>query len=303
MEHPRVQLLMNRLMIDIAGWIFDPYGFEFMRRALTVLAIISVVGAVVGSFVVHKGLAFSGDALAHATLAGVAVSFVTGANISVGALVAAVLTAIGIGWTRNRTRLSYDTSIGILFVAMFSLGILIMSLRSNYTPDLFSFVFGDILGVSDSDLLGAAVMAGLVLLFVGAFYRELLFVAYDSAMAAASGVRATLFQYALLVMIAVAVVVALKAIGIVLVNAMLIVPAATAGLLVHRMSMIMVLGAGLGLLASVLGLHLSFYAQVAASPAIVLVACGIFLVTVLVGGRRRLPDATSKTVEWPTSSD
>ena len=274
-------------MPDAAGWLFDPYGFEFMRRALAVLLIISVVGAVVGAFVVHKGLAFSGDALAHATLAGVAVAFVNGASVGLGALAAAVLTALGIGWTQRRTRVSYDTAIGILFVAMFSLGILIMSRRSSYTPDLFSFVFGNILGVSNADLLGALLMAVAVLLFVWAFYRELLFVAYDPAMAAASGVRATPLQYALLVMIAVAVVVALKAIGIVLVNAMLIVPAATAGLVVHRMSMIMLVGAGVGLAASVVGLHVSFYAGVSASPAIVLTASGMFLLTALVSGRRR----------------
>jgi len=110
-------------MID---WILDPYQFEFMRRALLVLFIVSVVGGVVGTFVVHKGLAFSGDALAHSTLAGVAIAFVNGANVSLGALIAAVATALGIGWTQRRGRVSYDTAIGILFVAMFSLGILVI---------------------------------------------------------------------------------------------------------------------------------------------------------------------------------
>jgi manganese/iron transport system permease protein len=280
-------------MTDVLGWLVDPYEFEFMRRALAVLVIISVVGAVVGAFVVHKGLAFSGDALAHATLAGVAVAFVNGASVGAGALVAGVLTALGIGWTQRRTRVSYDTAIGILFVAMFSLGILVMSRRTAYTPDLFAFVFGNILGVSNADLLGAAVMAAAVLLFVWAFYRELLFVAYDPAMAAASGVRAAPFQYALLVLIAVAVVVALKAIGIVLVNAMLIVPAATGGLVADRMSSIMSIGAAAALAASVIGLHLSYYAEVSASAAIVLVACAIFLVTALTAGRRAAPGVPS----------
>ena len=273
-------------MGEIAGWLFDPYQFEFMRRALLVLVIISVVGSVVGAFVVNKGLAFSSDALAHATLAGVAIAFVNGASVGLGALVAGVMTALGIGWTQRRTRVSYDTAIGILFVGMFSLGILVLSRRTSYTPDLFAFVFGNILGVSNADLVGAAVMAGAVLLFVWAFYRELLFVAYDPAMAAASGVRAAFFQYALLVMIAVAVVVALKAIGIVLVNAMLIVPAATAGLVAARMSRIMLIGTGVALTASVVGLHVSFYARVSASAAIVLTACAIFLVTALIAGRR-----------------
>ena len=273
-------------MADVVGWLLDPYEFEFMRRALIVLVMISVVGAVVGAFVVHKGLAFSGDALAHATLAGVAVAFVNGASVGLGALVAGVLTAIGIGWTQRRTRVSYDTAIGILFVGMFSLGILVMSRRTSYTPDLFSFVFGNILGVSNSDLLGAGMMAAAVLIFVWAFYRELIFVAYDPAMAAASGVRAAPFQYALLVLIAVAVVVALKAIGIVLVNAMLIVPAATAGLIVDRMSRIMAVGAAVALLSSVVGLHVSYYARVSASAAIVLTACLIFLAAALITARR-----------------
>jgi manganese/iron transport system permease protein len=286
-------------MTDVAGWLFDPYEFEFMRRALAVLVIISVVGAVVGAFVVHKGLAFSGDALAHATLAGVAVAFVNGASVGAGALVAGVLTALGIGWTQRRTRVSYDTAIGILFVAMFSLGILVMSRRTAYTPDLFAFVFGNILGVSNADLLGAAVMAAAVLLFVWAFYRELLFVAYDPAMAAASGVRAAPFQYALLVLIAVAVVVALKAIGIVLVNAMLIVPAATGGLVADRMSNIMTIGAAVALAASVVGLHVSYYAEVSASAAIVLVACAIFLATALTVARRAAPAVASAEPHAP----
>lgn len=275
-------------MTEALDWFIDPYRFEFMRRALLALALTSVVGAVVGAFVVNKGLAFSGDALAHATLAGVAVAFVNGANVSVGALIAAVLTALGIGWTERRARVSYDTAIGIAFVAMFAIGMLVLSRRASYTPDLFSFVFGDILGISQADLLGAALLAALVLIFVVAFYRELLFVAYDPAMAAASGVPVAPFQYALLVLIAITVVVALKAIGIVLVNAMLIVPAATAGLLVRRMPAIMALGAALGLVSSVVGLHLSFYADVSASAAVVLTACTLFGGALLLASRGRV---------------
>jgi manganese/iron transport system permease protein len=266
-------------MGDVVGWFLDPYEFEFMRRALAVLIVVSITGGVVGTFVVHKSLAFSGDALAHSTLAGVAIAFVNGANVSLGALAAGVLTALGIGWTQRRARVSYDTAIGILFVAMFSLGILIISTREGATPDLFSFIFGNILGVSNSDLLGATLLGAGVLLFVGAFYRELLLVAYDPAMATSMGVRTSFFQYALLVMIAVAVVVALKAIGIVLVNAILIIPAATAALVVHRLSTIMLLAVLVALVASVAGLHLSFYVDVAVSPAIVLVAAAIFLAT------------------------
>jgi len=274
-------------MADVVGWLLDPYEFEFMRRALLALLIVSVVGAIVGAFVVNKGLAFSGDALAHSTLAGVAVAFVAGGNVTLGALIAAVLTALGVGFTRARARVSYDTAIGILFVAMFSIGILVLSRRTSYTPDLFSFVFGNILGVSRADLVGASILALAVLVFVGAFYRELLLVAYDPAVASAMGVPARAFEYAVLVMIAFAVVIAIKAIGIVLVNAMLIIPAATAGMFAHRLGPIMVYGMAFALVASIVGLHLSYYAGVAASPAIVLTASAIFAVAVLLTSRRR----------------
>lgn len=266
-------------MADVVGWLLDPYEFAFMRLALLALVLSSVVGAVVGTFVVHKGLAFLGDALAHSTLAGVAIAFTAGLNVSLGALVAAVVTALGIGWTQRRARVSYDTAIGIMFVAMFSIGVLVLSRRRGYTPDLFSFVFGNILGVSTADVIGAAILAAVVLLFVLAYYRELVFVAYDPAMAAASGVPVGVFQYSLLILIAVAVVVALKAIGIVLVNAMLIIPAATASLVVYRVPSIIAVATGCALFASVVGLHISFYAGVAASPAIVLVACALFALT------------------------
>ena len=267
-------------MDALLDWLVGPYEFAFMRRALLVLIVVSVVGGVVGTFVVHKGLAFAGDALAHSTLAGVAVAFVSGMNISLGALAAAVITALGIGWTRERARVSYDTAIGILFVAMFSIGILVLSTRSSYTPDLMSFVFGDILGVSRSDLVGALILGVAVVTFVLAFYRELLFVAYDPAMARTVGLPARVFEYALVTMVAIAVVVALKAIGIVLVNAMLIIPAATAALLVTRLQQIMLLAIAVALVASVVGLHLSFHASVAASPAIVLTGCALFVAAV-----------------------
>ena len=266
-------------MGSIVGWLIEPYSYEFMRVALMALVLISVVSAVVGAFVVHKGLAFLGDALAHSTLAGVAIAFVAGASVSVGALIAAAITALGIGWTQRRAGVSYDTAIGILFVAMFSIGVLVLSSRSGYTPDLFSFVFGNILGVSTADLVAAAILTALVLLFVAAFYRDLIFVAYDPAMATASGLPVAAFQYAILLLIGVAVVVALKAIGIVLVNAMLIIPAATSSLVARRIPGIVAGGLVVALSSSVLGLHISFYAGVAASPAIVLVACLMFAAT------------------------
>ncbi|MDA0815354.1 MAG: metal ABC transporter permease [Chloroflexi bacterium] len=274
-------------MDAIVDWVLGPYAFTFMQRAALVLVIISVVSGVVGTFVVHKGLAFSGDALAHSTLAGVAVAFVAGMSVSLGALVAAVVTALGIAWTRDRARVSYDTAIGILFVAMFSLGVLVLSTRQSYTPDLFSFVFGDILGIARGDIVNAAILGAGVLVFLAAFSRELLFVAYDPAMARTTGVPARFFEYAILIIVAISVVVALKAIGIILVNAMLIIPPASASMLATNLRAIMALSVVFALTASLGGLHLSFHAGVAASPAIVLMGCAIFLLVLGMSRARR----------------
>ena len=278
-------------MAELVDWLVAPFEYGFMQRAFASLLIVSVVGSVVGTFVVHKGLAASGSGLAHATLAGVAIAFVNGVSVAFGALIAAVAAGLGIGYVRANSRVSYDTAIAIFFVSAFSLGILVISRRTSYTPDLLSFIFGDILGVSQSDLLGELILAIFVVGFVLAFYREMVMVAYDPAMAAAAGVRAPFFEYALLVLIAIAVVVALQAIGIVLVSAMLIIPPATASLLARRIPQIILISFAISVAASVVGLYASFHADVAASPAIVLASTLAFSVALAATSRRgaRLP--------------
>ena len=145
-------------MIDLWNWLSEPFQYEFMQRALLTVLMVSAVSAVIGAFVVIKGLAFIGDALAHASFAGVAAAFVLGGSIYLGAMIAAVATALAIGFVERRARISLDTAIGILFVGAFALGIVIVSRQSNYTVDLFSFVFGNVLGVGWGDLLLIGIM-------------------------------------------------------------------------------------------------------------------------------------------------
>jgi manganese/iron transport system permease protein len=275
-------------MTDLWHFLREPFQFAFMQRALLATLMVSVVSACIGTFVVLKGLAFIGDALAHASFAGVATAFVLGGNIYLGAVVAALVTALAIALVGSRARVSFDTAIGILFVGAFALGILIVSRQANYTVDLFSFVFGNVLGVGRDDLLLIALMGLVVLAVVALFYRQLLFTAYDPTMAAASGVPVGLVQYGLLAMLGVATVVALKAVGIVLVVAMLVTPAATASLLVRRVHYIMALGAVVGGVSSVVGLYVSYYADVASGAAIVLTATVLFLLAFLFSPRRGL---------------
>lgn len=268
--------------------IVEPLQLAFMQRALLAALLIAVVGGVVGTFVVLKGLAFIGDALAHAAFAGVATAYVLGGSIYLGSVLAAVATALAIGFVSRRARVSFDTAIGILFVGAFAFGIMLISASRSYTVDLFSFVFGDVLGVGWDDLWAMAVLTALVLALVALFYREVVFTAYDPSMAEASGVPVTAVQYGQLALVAVATVVAIKVVGIVLVVAMLVTPAATARLLVRRIPQIMALATLFGALAAVTGLYLSYYLNVASGAAVVLVATGLFLLALVLSPRQGL---------------
>jgi manganese/iron transport system permease protein len=268
--------------------IVEPLQLAFMQRALLAALLIAVVGGVVGTFVVLKGLAFIGDALAHAAFAGVATAYVLGGSIYLGSVLAAVATALAIGFVSRRARVSFDTAIGILFVGAFAFGIMLISASRSYTVDLFSFVFGDVLGVGWEDLRVMAVLTALVLALVALFYREVVFTAYDPTMAEASGVPVTVVQYGQLALLAVATVVAIKVVGIVLVVAMLVTPAATARLLVRRIPHMMAVATLLGALAAVTGLYLSYYLNVASGAAVVLVATGLFLLALLLSPRHGL---------------
>lgn len=274
-------------MTDAVGLILDPFQFAFMQRALLATVIVGILCAVVGAFVVWKGLAFSGEGLAHASFGGVAAAYVLGGSIYIGAAIAAVATALSIAYVSRHSRLSADTAVGVLFTFAFSLGVVLISRVRNYTVDLFGFVFGNVLGVGPEDLALIAVVGALVIAVVVLLYKELFFVAFDPVMAEASGLPVAALQYLVLALIGVTVVVAMKAIGIVLVVAMLVTPAATASMLTRRFHRIMIVGAGISVLGSVLGLYLSFYANVASGGSIVLVTTAIFLVVLLVTQARR----------------
>ena len=273
-------------MADVWGWFADPLEFEFMQRALLAVALVGIVSAVVGAFVVVRGMAFVGDALAHASFAGVAAAFALGVSIYLGAVVAAVATALGIAFISQRGRLRFDTTIGVLFVGAFALGIVIVSRQENYTVDLFSFVFGNVLGVSWADLWLMAALGAVVVTLVAAFYKELLFIAYDPTVAAATGIPTRPLEYGLLSLVAVSTVVALQTVGIVLVIAMLVTPAATATLLVRRLHHVIFVGVGVALISSVVGLYVSYHAEVATGATIVLVATSLFGAALLLAPRR-----------------
>ncbi|MBI2913782.1 MAG: metal ABC transporter permease [Chloroflexi bacterium] len=275
-------------MNEIVDFLREPWTFEFMRRGLIAVALVSVVAAVMGSFVILKGMAFIGDALPHASFGGVAVAFALGGNLYLGGAIAAILTALFIGFISRRGLVRYDTAIGILFVAAFALGIAIVSRQSNYQVDLFSYVFGNVLAVGWDDVRLILGVGALVLILVALFYKELLFTAYDPSMAAAAGLPVGTLQYGLLTLLALTTVIGLQTVGIVLVVALLITPAATAQLLARRLPWMMAAGSLVGALSSLVGLYVAYYADISASAAIVLTATALFLAAFLLAPGRGL---------------
>ncbi len=267
---------------DLGGALADPWSAEFMRRALLAAVLAGVVSAVIGSFVVLKGMSFIGDALPHAAFGGVAVAFVAGANLHLGAAIAALMWAMVIGFVTRRGFIRHDTAIGLSLMAGFALGILIISRQENYTADLFSFVFGNVLSVTWDDIWVTAILGALVLLLTAGFYKELLFTAYDPSMAAAAGIPVSVMHYGLLGLISITVVISLQVMGVVLVLAMLVAPAATAQLLARSVPGMMFAGAVIASLAVVCGLYIAWYADVSASAAIVLTAIAMFLLAFVV---------------------
>ena len=265
-------------MIDV---LIDPLEFPFMQRAFLAAGFAAVVCALVGTFVVLKGLAFMGDAVAHSSLAGMSVAYFLGGNIFWGALGWAVPASLLITFISRKANLRLDASIGIIFASGFAMGIILMSRVTGYAADLFGLLFGNVLGISWAEVALIGGIAAAVSLVVAAFYKELLFTSYDATMSAASGIPVRFMQYLLPVLVGVTTVASLKAVGIVLVLALLVTPSATAMLLARRMPSIMAYSVAVGLLATVLGLYLSFYADLPSGPSIVLVATGLFLLALL----------------------
>lgn len=265
-------------MIDV---LIEPLEFPFMQRAFLAAGFAAVVCALVGSFVVLKGLAFMGDAVAHSSLAGMSVAYFLGGNIFWGALGWAIPASLLITFISRRANLRLDASIGIIFASGFALGIILMSRVTGYAADLFGLLFGNVLGISWAEVALIGGIAAAVSLVIAAFYKELLFTSYDATMSAASGIPVRFMQYLLPVLVGVTTVASLKAVGIVLVLALLVTPSATAMLLARRMPSIMAYSVAVGLIATVLGLYLSFYADLPSGPSIVLVATGLFLLALL----------------------
>ena len=261
-------------------FVLEPLGYAFMVRGLVAAVMVGIVCAVVGTYVVLRGMAFFGDALAHSILPGIAIGYLVGngarAPLFWWALVAAILSSLGIGAISRSTKIKEDTAIGIIFAGTFALGVALISTVRSYTVDLAHFLFGDVLGVRSSDLWLIAIFGGFVVLAMLAFYKEFMVLSFDPILAATLRLPVRLLEMLLLILIAVTIVVSLQTVGVALMVAMLVTPAATAYLLTKRLSVMMALAASIASISGVIGLYFSYYFGIASGAAIVLTCTAIF---------------------------
>ena len=268
-------------MVDILSALAEPWQHSFMVRALLATTMVGVVCSVLGAYVVLRGMAFFGDALAHSILPGVVLAFVLGWPLAIGALVVGILAAVAIGALSNRGLLKEDTAIGVIFAGAFALGVAMLSAFGSYTVDLAHFLFGNPLGVSNSDLLRTFILGGLVILVVFLFYKELMIVSFDPLLATTLRLQVGFFRYLLLILLAITIVISIQIVGIALVVAMLVTPPAAALFLTQRLWRMMVIAGVIAAISGLIGLYISYFWAIAAGPAIVLVATAIFIIVFL----------------------
>jgi manganese/iron transport system permease protein len=287
--------------VNVVGLLTDPLAYGFMQRGLLAALMVGVVCAVMGTFVVLKGLAFIGDAVSHAAFPGLVIAYLVGAPLYLGGSIAALATALSIAWVSRRGQLRFDTAVGVLFAGTFAFGVLMFSTIKGYAGDLLGYLLGNVLGITATDLVQLAGLGLVVLITVLALRKELLYATFDPQGARVSGLPVGFLEYMLLGLLGVTIVVSIQAVGIIMVVAMLVTPAATAQLLVTRFSRLVVIAIGVAVVSALAGLYVSFYWNVASGATIVLFETLFFVLALVLGPRtgllRRQPelDATAST--------
>lgn len=266
-------------MLDL---LIEPLQYSFMQRSLMTAVLVGIVCASVGSYLMVQRLALLGDAISHSVLPGLAIAYIVGVDIFLGAFLAGIISTLVITWIRTRSQIKEDAAMGIVFSAFFALGItLITVIQKDNKIDLNHFLFGNILSVTSEEVINTAIITAIVLAIVLLLYKELMYYTFDPIGAKAAGLPTNLLNFGLMILIALTIVASLKAVGVILVLAMLITPGATAYLLVKRLHQMMLLGSGIGVVASISGMYLSYFYNLPSGPAIVLVTFGFFILAFL----------------------
>ncbi len=260
-------------------WLTEPFSNEFMIRALLAGTLAVITTSVVGSWVVIRGLAFMGDALAHGVLPGIAIAFLLDVNLLVGAAAAAVVMILSISLIHRTTRLTEDTAIGLLFVGMLALGVIIISRSGSFAVDLVAILFGDVLGTTNNDVVIQAVAAGIAVAGVVAFYRPLMALSFNEEKAEVLGMSPRVSNFIMMALITLAVVTSFRTVGTMLVFGLLIAPPATASLVARRVPVMIVTSAAIGILAVLAGLVLSYHLDIATGATMSGLAVAFFFAT------------------------
>lgn len=258
--------------------LIEPLQYSFMQRSLLTAILVGIICASVGTYLMVQRLALLGEAVSHSVLPGLAIAFILGVDIFVGAFIAGVISAVMITWVRTRSPIKEDAAMGIIYSAFFSLGITLISIvQKNNKVDLLHFLFGNILGVTNRDVINTTAITIIVLTVIILFYKELLFYTFDAEGAQAAGLPINLLDFGLIVLMSLTIVASLTTVGLALVVAMLITPGATAYLLVKRLQEMMIFGSVIGVISSLSGMYFSYYFNIPSGPAIVMVAFGFFM--------------------------
>jgi len=262
--------------------LIEPLQYSFMQRSLVAAILVGIICATVGTYLMVQRLALLGEAVSHSVLPGLAIAFILGIDIFVGAFIAGVISAVMIAWVRTRSPIKEDAAMGIIYSAFFSLGITLISIvQKNNKVDLLHFLFGNILGVTTRDVVNTAVITVIVLTVIVLLYKELLFYTFDPEGAQAAGLPINLLDFGLIILMSLTIVASLTTVGLALVVAMLITPGATAYLLVKRLQQMMIFGSIIGVISSISGMYLSYYFNIPSGPAIVMVAFSFFMLAFL----------------------
>ena len=255
-------------------------NYTFLQKALITSIIVGVTCGIIGSFITLKGMSLMGDAISHAVLPGVAISYMMGINFFYGAVVTGLLTALGINYIGQKSRVKADSAIGIVFSAFFAAGVILIQ-KAQSAIDLTSILFGNILTVNDTDQYMTMVVGVSVIFIVLLFYKELLITTFDPTMARAYGLPVDLINYGIMILLTLVSVVSLQTVGVILVVALLITPASTAYLLTNDFSKMILLSALIGAIAATAGLYFSFLYNLPSGAVIVLAAATMFVLALL----------------------
>ena len=277
----------------ISEFIDGLLNFHFLQNALITALVIGIVGGAVGCFIILRGMSLMGDAISHAVLPGVAISFILGINFFIGAIIFGLLASTMITYIKSNSIIKSDTAIWITFSSFLALGIILIGV-ANSSTDLFHILFGNILAVQDMDMWITIIVSLLVLATITIFFRPLLLTSFDPILAKSMGVKVTFYHYLLMVILTLVSVTAMQSVGTILIVALLITPAATAYLYVNSLKTMILLSSGLGALASVLGLFIGYSFNIAAGSSIVLTSALLFLISFFIAPKQSGMNKTSK---------